>query len=215
VALAGAYYERTGDQAFIESIWSNICSVLQWMAIYGDKDGDGFLEYKRSSTEGLIHQGWKDGDDAIFHADGAPAQGSIALGEVQGYAYAAYKAASMLAELLGSHKEAIFFKNQAETLRKRFNDAFWCEELSTYAMALDGTKQRCCVETSNAGQCLFTEIATPERAERVARTLLSSAFIFGMGHTDRCELSIKVQPDVVSQRQYLASRQCTHCFWND
>jgi glycogen debranching enzyme len=151
------------------------------MTTYGDRDGDGFLEYERRSADGLIHQGWKDADDAIFHADGTPVQGAIALCEVQGYAYAAYKAASTLAELLGKPEEAACFAGQADMLYERFNEAFWCEDLSTYALALDGEKRRCCVVTSNAGQCLFTGIATPERAARVAQTLLSNASFSGWG----------------------------------
>jgi glycogen debranching enzyme len=181
VALAGAYYERTNDVAFIESIWPNIQAALQWMSTFGDRDGDGFLEYERRSEDGLIHQGWKDADDAVFHADGTPVQGAIALCEVQGYAYSAYKAAGKLAEILGHKYEGLRFAEKAELLRTKFNEAFWCEELSTYAMALDGEKRACRIVTSNAGQCLFTGITTPERAERVAQTLLTEESYSGWG----------------------------------
>jgi glycogen debranching enzyme len=181
VALAGAYYERTGDLAFIESLWPNLRAALQWMTSYGDKDGDGFLEYERKSADGLIHQGWKDADDAVFHRDGAPVQGAIAMCEVQGYAYAAYRSAALLADLLGHRDEMKHFAQKAESLYVQFNEAFWCEEISTYAMALDGEKRRCCVVTSNAGQCLFTGIATPERASRVAKTLMADDSFSGWG----------------------------------
>ncbi len=73
VILAGAYFQRTGDRAFIESIWPNVEAALGWIDRYGDRDGDGFVEYQRQSGVGLIHQGWKDSDDAVFHADGSPA----------------------------------------------------------------------------------------------------------------------------------------------
>jgi glycogen debranching enzyme len=181
VALAGAYYERTGDAAFIESLWPNLLAALEWMTTYGDKDGDGFLEYERRCASGLIHQGWKDSDDAVFHHDGSPVHGAIAMCEVQGYAYAAYKAASLLAEVLGHSTLAVRFMGQAETLRAAFNEVFWCEELSTYAIGLDGDKRRCCVVSSNAGHCLFSGIASQERAERVARTLLASESYSGWG----------------------------------
>jgi glycogen debranching enzyme len=181
VALAGAYYERTADAPFIESIWPNIQAALEWMATSGDRDGDGFLEYERRSEDGLLHQGWKDADDAVFHVDGTPVQGAIAMSEVQGYAYAAYNAASKLAGVLGREADGVHFAEKAAALRTRFNEAFWCEELSTYAMALDGNKRACRIVTSNAGQCLFTGIATAERAARTANTLLSDESYSGWG----------------------------------
>ena len=101
VLLAGAYFERTGDRALGESLWPNVEAALQWIDHYGDRDGDGFVEYQRQSADGLLHQGWKDSDDAIFHADGSPARGPIALCEVQGYVYAARRAAAALAAALG------------------------------------------------------------------------------------------------------------------
>ncbi len=100
VMLAGAYHKRTGDRAFVESIWPNIERALQWIDRYGDSDGDGFVEYARKAKHGLIHQGWKDSHDAIFHKDGAAAEAPIALCEVQGYVFAAKIAASELARTL-------------------------------------------------------------------------------------------------------------------
>ena len=91
VCLAGAYYERTADRAFLESLWPHVEAALEWIDRYGDRDGDGFTEYSRQSSSGLLHQGWKDSDDAVFHADGTLAQGPIALCEVQGYVYAAWR----------------------------------------------------------------------------------------------------------------------------
>jgi glycogen debranching enzyme len=181
VALAGAYYERTGDATFIESLWPNLLAALEWMTTYGDKDGDGFLEYERRCASGLIHQGWKDSDDAVFHRDGSSVHGAIAMCEVQGYAYAAYKAASLLAEVLGHNARAGRFRELAESLRMAFNEVFWCEELSTYALGLDGEKRRCCVVSSNAGHCLFAGIASQERAALVAQTLLASESYSGWG----------------------------------
>jgi len=181
VALAGAYFERTADLTFIRSIWPNLQAALQWMSSFGDKDGDEFIEYERRSADGLIHQGWKDADDAVFHADGMPVQGAIAMCEVQGYAYAAYMAASKLAAALGDEDDMLRLTDKASSLRKKFNEHFWCEELSTYAIALDGNKRACHIATSNAGQCLFTGIATPERAEQVACSLLSDESYSGWG----------------------------------
>lgn len=181
VVLAGAYYERTGDRAFIESLWPNLEAALDWIDRYGDRDGDGFVEYDRQSADGLLHQGWKDSDDAVFHADGSPACGPIALCEVQGSVYAARRAGARLAAVLGRTERSAELKRQAGALRERFEAAFWCEELSTYALALDGDKRPCRVRTSNAGLCLFTGIAGPERARRVARTLLGPDSFTGWG----------------------------------
>jgi glycogen debranching enzyme len=181
VMLAGAYYKRTGDRAFAESVWPNIERAVEWIDRYGDSDGDGFVEYARKSKHGLVHQGWKDSHDAIFHSDGTAADGAIALCEVQGYVYAAKLAASEFAKILGDTTRSQELSKQAETLSQRFEKSFWCDDLSTYAIALDGNKQPCRVRTSNAGHCLFTGIVTEERAQRVATTLTDETSFSGWG----------------------------------
>jgi glycogen debranching enzyme len=181
VSLANAYYQRTGDRAFVEDIWPNVEAALDWMQRYGDRDGDGFIEYRRQSENGLIHQAWKDSDDAIFHADGSLARGPIAVCEVQGYAYAAWHAGAALAAALNRAKQSEDFRGRAEALQSRFDSAFWCEELDTYAIALDGDKRPCRVRTSNAGQCLFSGIVPADRAARLAQTLLAPESFSGWG----------------------------------
>jgi glycogen debranching enzyme len=181
VLLAGAYYQRTQDQALIEALWPNIELALRWIDRYGDMDGDGFVEYLRHTPKGLVQQGWKDSHDSVFHADGSLACGPIALCEVQGYVYAANRSASELAYVLGQAERASELLRQAQTLQGRFEETFWCEELSTYALALDGNKRPCRVRTSNAGHCLLTGIASPERARRTARTLLEEGSFSGWG----------------------------------
>ena len=181
IMLAGAYYQRTGDRSLIESIWSNVERALEWIDRYGDSDADGFVEYARKSKHGLIHQGWKDSHDAIFHRDGTAAEAPIALCEVQGYVYAAKTAASELAKSLGDIPRSRELAKQAEALRNRFENAFWCEDISTYALALDGHNQPCRVRTSNAGQCLFSGVASAEHASRVASTLIDETSFSGWG----------------------------------
>lgn len=181
VVLAGAYYERTGDLAFAQSVWPCVERALAWIDHYGDMDGDGFVEYTCRSRHGLVHQGWKDSHDSIFHMDGSLAEGPIALCEVQGYVYAAKVAAAMLAEALGWGARAAELAGEATTLQRRFDETFWCEDLSTYALALDGKKQPCRVRTSNAGHCLFAGIASEEHARRVAETLTAEASFSGWG----------------------------------
>ena len=181
VVLAGEYYERTGDWAFVDSLWPSIEAAMTWIDRYGDVDGDGFVEYARHSADGLVHQGWKDSEDAVFHADGTPAVGPIALCEVQGYVYAARQAAARLAERLGKSKSAAAWRQQAEHLKQNFDSVFWSDALGAYALALDGEKKPCAVLTSNAGQTLWTEIATPARAAQLAQTLLSPVCFSGWG----------------------------------
>jgi glycogen debranching enzyme len=181
VMLAAEYVRQTDDADAAAELWPHIERALEWMDTYGDMDGDGFLEYARSNEHGLEQQGWKDSYDSIFHADGSLATGPIATCEQQGYAYAARTGAADLAERLGRTDLARELRASAATLRQRFDEAFWDEELGTYALALDGTKQRCRVRTSNAGHALMAGIALPERAERVAATLMSDASFSGWG----------------------------------
>ncbi|HJZ55348.1 MAG TPA: amylo-alpha-1,6-glucosidase [Gemmataceae bacterium] len=181
VLLAGAYFERTADRAFAETIWSHVEAALNWIDRYGDRDGDGFVEYERRAADGLVHQGWKDSDDAVFHADGSPAGGPIAVCEVQGYVYAARRAGAVIAAALGKPDRATELDRQADTLRERFEAVFWCDDLGSYALALDGDKRPCRVRSSNAGQCLFTGIADPDRAGRVAHGLLAPESFSGWG----------------------------------
>jgi glycogen debranching enzyme len=127
------------------------------------------------NDRGLVNQGWKDSYDAVFHADGALADPPIALAEVQAYAYAAKHHAAQLADLLGDKRRARQWRTDAEKLHVRFEAAFWCEELGTYALALDGRKRPCRVRSSNAGHVLLAGLARRERAVRVAELLTSPA----------------------------------------
>ena len=176
VLLAGLYVERTGDEAFLREIWPNIVRALDWIDGPADPDGDGFIEYSRASLKGLANQGWKDSHDAIFHANGELAEGPIALVEVQGYVYAARLAAAACAERLGDVQLAADLRAKAERLRENFEKAFWCEDLGTYAVALDGAKQPCRVRTSNAAHAMFSEIMSPERAQSVAADIARPSF---------------------------------------
>jgi glycogen debranching enzyme len=181
VLLLGEYFRRTADLETVRSLWPHAQAALEWIDRYGDRDGDGFLEYHRQTQEGLANQGWKDSYDAIFHQDGRMAQGPIALCEVQAYVYGAKRHAATMAEALGHRERAAALAAQAETLRQDFENRFWCEDLSVYALALDGDKQPCRVVASNSGQVLLTGIASAERAQRVARTLLEPSMFSGWG----------------------------------
>src|SRR5262249_38775279 len=165
----------------VAELWPAVEAALAWIDGPGDADGDGFVEYYRATEQGLANQGWKDSLDSIFHADGRLAQGPIALAEVQGYVYCGKLLAARCAERLGKRERARRLKAAAENLAERFDASFWCPELKTYALALDGDKQPCRVRTSNAGQVLFTGIAKPERAVEVGHGLLRPQFFSGWG----------------------------------
>jgi len=181
VLLAGLYAERTGDDATLIELWPAVEAALRWIDTYGDADGDGFVEYYRKTEKGLANQGWKDSYDAVFHAAGRFAEGPIALAEVQGYVFAAKQVAARAARRLGHDQLASKLEADAARLAEKFATAFWCPELESYALALDGAKEPCRVRTSNAGQVLFTGIARPEHASLVADGLLSARFFSGWG----------------------------------
>ena len=181
VLLTGEYFKRTGDLDTVRELWPNVQAALRWIDTCGDPDGDGFVEYQRKNADGLINQGWKDSHDAIFHEDGRAAEGPIALCEVQAYVYGAKRHAAALASALGHPVTAATLAHQAEGLRERFEAAFWCDDLSIYALALDGAKRPCRVVSSNAGHALLTGIADAGRARRVADTLLDTGCFSGWG----------------------------------
>ena len=181
VLLAGHYVQASGDVETLRELWPAIERALAWIDGPGDADQDRFIEYHRESEKGLVNQGWKDSQDAVFHADGRLAEGPIALAEVQGYVYAAKKLAAWCAERLGLGERSRTLIDEAERLAECFDQAFWCEEIGTYALALDGNKEPCRVRTSNAGQVLYSGIARPERTERVVSSLMGSDSFSGWG----------------------------------
>jgi len=181
IMLAGAYYKRTGDRDLLNALWPHIELALKWIDKYGDVDGDGFVEYSRHGRTGLVQQGWKDSNDSVFHADGTLAEAPIALCEVQGYVYAAKQAAAELASIRGDTAKCKQLEAEAVELQKHFEEAFWCPDLSTFALALDGQKKPCKVRASNAGHCLFTGIATQEKGKFVAEQLLTPHSFTGWG----------------------------------
>jgi glycogen debranching enzyme len=181
VVLAAAYWRRTGDTGLVRRLWPNILRALEWIDRYGDADGDGFVEYARRSQEGLVQQGWKDSRDSVFHADGRLADAPIALCEVQGYVYEAKLGAAELARELGDQRLAERLGREAGQLRDRFHAAFWCEEIASYAIALDGTKRQCKVASSNAGHTLWSGIAADEHAQRIVDGLMAPQFFSGWG----------------------------------
>ena len=163
VLLAARYCDRTGDLETIRAIWPNILAALDWIDRYGDRDGDGFVEYFREGSSGLVNQGWKDSQDSIMHADGTLAEGAIALCEVQGYVFAAKAGLARVARKMGDEKLARALADQAERLRDRFRGRkFWNDDLGAAtrrwrwmaarspASCVRPTRGRCCSPASPA-----------------------------------------------------------------
>lgn len=181
LCLAGDYLLRTADRDFIASLRPALQEGMAWIRRAEARDPRGFLSYLCAAQGGLRNQGWKDSDDAIHHADGRLAEGSIALCEVQAYVYGARRSLAHIERSFGNHEEAERLLEEARGLRRRFHEAFWCERLGTFALALDGDGRACEVRSSNAGHCLWTGIASREEAAAVARQLLSPTSFNGWG----------------------------------
>jgi glycogen debranching enzyme len=181
VMLAGSYFLRTHNLSFLKEIWPHIKLAIAWIDTYGDRDKDGFVEYEKRSSKGLVQQGWKDSHDSIFHADGRFADPPIALCEVQAYVYAAKRSAALIARAFQETEFAERLEAQAEALRDKFDQVFWCDDLGMYALALDGEKKQCRVRASNAGHALFCQIAKEERANTLATSLMTEQLFSGWG----------------------------------
>ncbi len=155
--------------------------ALAWVDSHGDVDGDGFVEYQRKTERGLVNQGWKDSFDGVNFADGTLAEAPIALAEVQGYGYAAYRARARLAECVGDAAGVQRWTERARELKRRFNEQFWLPDRGWYAVALDGDKRPVDALASTMGHCLWTGIVDDDKAPRVAELLLSPELFSGWG----------------------------------
>ena len=194
IMLLDAYERWTADDELIEQLWPNALAALKWIDDYGDLDHDGFVEYQRLSERGLANQGWKDSWDSIRNRDGSLADGPIALVEVQGYVYAARLGIARLARLRGENELAEREEKAAARLKDNFERAFWMADAGTYALALDGRKQRVDAIASNAGHALWTGIASEQRAPSVARALTSGGMWSGWGIRTLSEETVGYNP---------------------
>ncbi|GCF06496.1 amylo-alpha-1,6-glucosidase [Dictyobacter arantiisoli] len=192
--LFEAYMHWTGDQALLDRLWPNIEAAARWMITYGDRDGDSFLEYHRVASKGLDNQGWKDSWDSINHRDGRIAHSPIALCEVQGYAYAAYRATSYLARKVGRQDEAPFWDTRAETLQENFLQRFWWENEQSIYLALAEDKEPCEVVSSNAGQCLWTGILPDDKARQVVERIMQQDMSSGWGIRTLSSTAVRYNP---------------------
>lgn len=155
--------------------------ALDWIREYGDRDGDGFVEYLRANEHGLVNQGWKDSWDGINFADGTLAEPPIALSEVQGYVYAAYISRGLLAQTEGDTALATEWADRAAAFKEKFNKDFWMEDKGCFATALDKDKRQVDSCASNIGHCLWTGLVDEDKAGSVAAMLMSPQMFTGWG----------------------------------
>ncbi|CAH2404645.1 amylo-alpha-1,6-glucosidase [Mesorhizobium escarrei] len=179
IHLACAYADRTGDMAFVDSLWPSLCAAAEWTEEASRPTG--FVTYQRAAESGLANQGWKDSHDSVFHADGRTPKGPIALVEVQGYAFAAFRGLAALARRRGEIDRADHWQSSAEAMRAAVERHFWLDDPGFYALAIDGAGEPCKVRTSNVGHLLYVGLPAPARAQMVADQLLSASFHSGWG----------------------------------
>jgi glycogen debranching enzyme len=179
--IAGGYYRWTLDIETLARLRPALDAALAWIDEWGDRDGDGFVEYERRSPAGLVNQGWKDSGDAIAHADGSLAQGPIALIEAQGYVYEAKLRMADVYDAFGEADRANALRAEARTLRSAFNEAFWDPEEGYFALALDGRKKQVRSVSSNPAHCLYCGIIDDDKAAPVQERLMAPDMFSGWG----------------------------------
>lgn len=171
----------TGDINLVRELLPNAIRALEWIDRYGDIDGDGFVEYHRTSPKGLVNQGWKDSGDGVPFPDGGLPEPPIALVEVQGYVYDAKLRMSQLFARLDDIERSERLWREADRLRAAILERFWMEELGTFALALDGEKKQVQTATTNAGHLLWSRVPTPGQAARMAEHFMSPEMFCGWG----------------------------------
>jgi glycogen debranching enzyme len=181
--LLSEVWRWTDDAALVRDLKAPALAALEWIDKYGDADGDGFVEYKRRTEDGLENQSWKDSWDSQRFHDGALAEPPIAPCEVQGYVYDAKRRIAELAREVWRDRElATRLEREAEELRTRFDSAFWIEERGGfYALALDADKRRVDALCSNIGHLLWSGIVPPERVDAVVDRLMGDELWSGWG----------------------------------
>jgi len=194
LVLIGKHASWTGDIGLFKDLQPQIEAALAWIEQYGDKDGDGYVEYECKTEKGLANQGWKDSGDGIVNADGSLATPPIALIEVQGYVYEAKREMASLYRRSGDNARAGELERQAQELRARVNRDF-CVSNGNYALALQGADNcQAAVLSSNAGHALWSGIAENEQARKVADHLLSREMFNGWGVRTLSAAALRYNP---------------------
>ncbi len=208
LVLLAETWRWTDDASLARRLREPALLALEWIDRYGDRDGDGFVEYSRKVDSGLANQSWKDSGDSQRFQDGSFAEAPIAAVEVQGYVYDAKRGLAELAREVWRDKPlAERLEREADELRARFDEAFWIEERGGfYALALDGKKRKVDARSSNMGHLLWSGIVPPERVSKVVDQLLSEELWTRLGDPHDGERRRCLQPDQLPQRHGVAAR---------
>ena len=207
-----AAWRATGDKALLERHLDTAERCLSWIDNYGDRDGDGFQEYQTRSPVGYENMGWKDSGDSVVYPDGSLVRGPKALCELQGYVYDAWLRMSEIFDALGKPDAAEQLRRKAAALFKRFNEAFWDEQLGFYVFALDGEKKKVLTVASNAGHPLVRHRAARARPKG-GRTPDGAGHVDRMGHSHPLQEQSGVQSLQLPNRLGLAARQRHYRPW--
>ncbi len=192
--LLHEYISWTMDLENLRKWWPAALRALDWVEKWGDCDHDGFLEYAKASPTGLVNQGWKDSHDSIMHVDGTLARAPIRLAEVQGYAFRARMAMSVLAKIMGNATLSSRLRFDALQLKARFAQHYWDASNRFIYLALDGDGQPCKVRSPNMGHCLSAQLVSPEQARNVVDHLMSPAMFSGYGVRTLADTEIAYNP---------------------
>lgn len=177
----GYHYSLTGDKAHVAQHYDAALRVLEWADTYGDRDGDGYIEYLTKAAHGPKHQGWKDSENAVVYEDGEQVEPPIAPCEIQGYWYVSLQFMAVLSLVMGERARALELWRRARALKERFNRDFWMDDEGCIAFGLDAQKRQIRAVTSNAGQCLPTGIVNADHAPRLVRRLFEPDMFSGWG----------------------------------
>ncbi len=174
-------YRWTGEVDLLKEYRAVAEKCLDWIDHWGDLDGDGFQEWKTFSSVGYNNMAWKDAGNSVVYGDGSQVPQPKGTCELQGYVYDAKLRMAEVFEVLGDNTRAQALRQQAQTLKQRFNERFWMEDEGCYAYGIDPHKKQINAVASNAGQCLWSGIAEQARAERTAKRLLQEDMWSGWG----------------------------------
>jgi glycogen debranching enzyme len=181
VIALGHLYSWKGNVEIVRRHWDTARRILEWARTYGDKDGDGYLEYQTRSPKGTKNQGWKDSGDAVVYPDRTPVPAPLGTCELQGYWYAAQQLMAVMSWVIGKRAEARAYWRAARALKQRFNRDWWIDDNACVALAMDPRKRPVPAVSSNIGHCIACGIVSAEHLPAAVGRLFAPDMFSGWG----------------------------------